>query len=116
MSDIRPKISVWSDHYCSVSYKSFRENRGSSVGIANRLRAERPKTLGSMQVQETLLFFITSRQDLCPVQPPRESVTRALSQGIKLLNRETHRSPQTCAKVKSGGANPPICLHGVILK
>jgi hypothetical protein len=37
--------------------------------------------------------------------------------GVKRLGREADRSPPSSAKVKNGGAIPPLptCLHGIVL-
>jgi hypothetical protein len=91
MSDIKPKISLISNHYL-VSYKSFRGSRDNSVGIGTRLRAGRPKTRSSTQMQEIFLYFITSRQVLEPAQPTVQFVLSAFCYVIKRQKRESYSS------------------------
>jgi hypothetical protein len=103
MSDITPKISLRSNHYCLVSYKIFRESRDNSVGIATACWTTEDSMFDTDA--KVFLFFITSRQALGTVQPPRQWTPRNLSQGIKLLKRETHHSN---SKIKSDGAILPF--------
>jgi hypothetical protein len=50
------------------------------------------------------MFFIASRADLGPSQPPIEWVPRNLSPGVKLPGREANHSPLSSAEVKNVGA------------
>jgi hypothetical protein len=47
---------------------------------------------------------------LGPTQPPIQRLPGALSPGVKCPGREADHSPQSRAKVKNGGATPPL-LH-----
>lgn len=78
-------------------------SRDSSVGIATRLRAGRPR-FDSRQGQEIFfLISVTSRPALEPTQPPIEWVSR-----VKLPEREADHSSLCSAEVKNGGAIPPF--------
>jgi hypothetical protein len=64
------------------------------------------------------LFTIASIPALGPIQPPIQWVPGAPSLGVKLLQREAHRSPPSSAEVKNAWSytsTPPIRLHGVVL-
>jgi hypothetical protein len=45
---------------------------------------------------------------LGPIQPPIQWVPGALSVRVKWLRHEADHSPQSSAKVKNGGAIPPL--------
>jgi hypothetical protein len=75
-------------------------SRGSSVGIATRLRAGRPG-FDSQQDLEIFLFPTVSRTALGPTQPPVPWVPGALSLGVKRPGREANHSPPSSAEVKN---------------
>jgi hypothetical protein len=67
------------------------------------------------------IFFstIASRPALGPAQPPIQWVPRALSLGVKQLEREADHSPPSSAEVKdvwSYISTSPIRLHCSVLK
>jgi hypothetical protein len=63
------------------------------------------------------LFVTTSRPALGPTQLPIQSVSGALSLGVKRSGREVDYSPPSNAEVKnewSYTSTPPMRLHGVV--
>jgi hypothetical protein len=76
------------------------------------LRLEEQK-FDCWQGQEIFLFSITSRPALGSTYPPIPWVPRAVYLGIKQLGDEADHSSPSSAKVKSGGAIPP--LQGIVL-
>jgi hypothetical protein len=73
----------------------------------------------SRQGQEILTYFTVSTPALEPTQPPIQRVPGALSPGVKRLGDEAGHSPPCIAKVKNGGAIPPLphmpSWHGTLL-
>jgi hypothetical protein len=65
------------------------------------------------------LFSIASRPALRPTQPPIQWVPGAFSPGVKQQALEADHSPPSDARVKNGGAIPPLSLksswHGAEL-
>jgi hypothetical protein len=101
-------------------------NRGSSVGIATSLRAERP-WFDSRQRHGFLFFVNGSRPALKPTQP---SIQWALSPGVKRPVRKAEYAPPLLPSLRIRGAIPPLPqyvfsswflikqrmrLHGVVL-
>jgi hypothetical protein len=67
---------------------------------------------------KNFLFSTSSGLALGSTQPPIQGVTRALSLGVKLPEREADHSPPTSAEVKKNVdlyIHSPIRLHGVVL-
>jgi hypothetical protein len=54
------------------------------------------------------LLSVTSKPALGPTHPPIQWVSGALSQGVKRQGRQSDHSPPSIARVKNGGALPPI--------
>jgi hypothetical protein len=69
------------------------------------------------QQQMIFVFSIASRPALGPTQPPIRWLPGSLSSEVKWQMREADHSPPFSAKVKNGGAIPPlpIWLHGIVL-
>jgi hypothetical protein len=88
------------------------QSRGSSVGIVTGYRREHRGSIPDSG--KIFLFFIVSRWNLRPTQPPIKWVPGALSSGMKRQERETDHSPPSCAEIKNGGAISP-CHHGIVL-
>jgi hypothetical protein len=65
------------------------------------------------------LFILVSRPVLGPTQPPIQWVPRALSPRLKRQRRDANRTPLSSAKVRNGGAIPPLphimveCFPGI---
>jgi hypothetical protein len=80
-------------------------------GELNRYRdglwAGRPG-FGFRHGKETFLFSMGSGPTLRSNQPPIQWVPRAVSPGVKPLGCEVYYSPPSSAKVKNGGAMPPL--------
>jgi hypothetical protein len=55
-----------------------------------------------------LPFVTASRHALGPIQPSNQWEPAALIPGIKRQGREADHSPPSNAKVKNGGAVPPV--------
>jgi hypothetical protein len=60
--------------------------------------------------RKIFLFSTASRLALGPTQPSVEWVPGALSPGVKQQGREADHPPPSGARVKNGGAIPPL-LH-----
>jgi hypothetical protein len=61
---------------------------------------------------------MTYRTSLGPIHHPIQWVQRALSLGVKRLDRETDHSPPSSAEVRNAWSyisTPQIRLHGVML-
>jgi hypothetical protein len=54
------------------------------------------------------MFSTVSRLSLEPTQPPIQWVLAILSTRVKKPGRESDHSPPSTAKVKNGGAIPPL--------
>jgi hypothetical protein len=61
-----------------------------------------------MAEQEICLFSAASRLALGRTQPPIQWVPGALSPGVKWQGYEADHSRPSSAKVKNGGAMPPL--------
>jgi hypothetical protein len=71
----------------------------------------------SRQGQEIFLFSVEIRSFLGPTQSPIQWVPGALSPEVEWDVREADRSPPSVAKLKNGGAIPPLPIHiyGVVI-
>jgi hypothetical protein len=74
------------------------KGRGSSVGIATRLRAGRSRIWASIPAEATdFPFSITSRPAMGLTQPPIQWVQGTISPGVKRQWREADHSPLSSA-------------------
>jgi hypothetical protein len=81
-------------------------SRDSSVGTATDYGLE---GRGSIPIRGKRFFSTpASRPALGPTQPPSHWVLGALSPGVKRLGRESNHYSPCNAKVKNGGAIPPL--------
>jgi hypothetical protein len=81
-------------------------SRDSSVGIRTGYGLD---SWGSIPGRGKFsLFSIVSRLALGPTQPPIQWVLGTLSPGVKRPGRQADHSPPSSAKVKNGGATPPL--------
>jgi hypothetical protein len=62
----------------------------------------------SQQIQEILLYSVSSRSALRPTQPPVQWKTQALSSGVKRPGREADHLPPSSLEVKKDGAISPF--------
>jgi hypothetical protein len=107
-----------SEYWCqkrdALKLKMYRyfnsESRDSSVAIATRLEAERPRYWGFYfrKGQEAFLFSTASRSALGPCQPPICWLLRTDSPGVKRQGREADHSPPSNVEVNNGGPIPPL--------
>jgi hypothetical protein len=63
---------------------------------------------GSIPDRRTIVFSITSRPALGPIQPLIQRVPEPFPPGIKRQGHEADHSPESSAEVKNGGAIPPV--------
>jgi len=82
------------------------KKQDSSVGIANRLRAEW-SGFDYRQVLGIFLFAIAFRSALWPIQTPIQMVTGVISPGVKRPGRESDHLPPSRAYVKNAWSHIP---------
>jgi hypothetical protein len=80
-------------------------SRDNSVGIATGYRLEGLSSISG--TSNNFLFSTASRPVLVSTQPPVQSVSEALSLGVKRLRREADLSPPSSTEVKKVGVRPP---------
>jgi hypothetical protein len=87
-----------------TSRRSYVRSRDSSVDIATRLLAGRPRTRGSILGSGKKLFSITSTVALSPTHHPIQWILGAVSPRVKQQGREADPSPPSGGEVKNGEA------------
>jgi hypothetical protein len=93
------------------------KRRDDSVGIAKRLNDQGVRIRFLEEIQENVLFSITSTPGLGPIQPPIQWVPVAVPHWVKRQDGEPGHSHPSTAKAENDGAIPPlpIRVHGVLL-
>ena len=81
-----------------------------------RLLARRLKNSSSNLARAKILFRILSGPALGSTQPPIERVTKALSGGVKRLERETDNLASSSAMVRSATTSVRDNPYGVVIK
>jgi hypothetical protein len=99
----RPTASIY-----FLLYNLFTD-RNSVVGIPMDYGLKGQESIRG-KVKSFFLLFTASRPALGPAQPPIQWVPGALSSRVNRSEREVDHSPPSSAKVKIGGAIPPL-LH-----